>query len=140
MQFEQSHTHFVVDVEAFDGSERHRRRGLVAQVDDAAVYAELVDSKAALESRLGRSVDYLAWPVGWYTEDMVQLAKAAGYRALMTAEDGANATGDDVFHIRRVFVDGACDMASFRRILREPAYRPCQTSGRSTHGHSPPKE
>jgi peptidoglycan/xylan/chitin deacetylase (PgdA/CDA1 family) len=114
--------------------------GSVAGKDAAAVRAELVDSKATLEARLGRRVDYLAWPVGWYTEELVRMAKEAGYRALLTAEDGANAPGDDVFHIKRVFVDGACDLASFRRLLKEPAYRPCQTSGRSTHGHMPPKE
>jgi peptidoglycan/xylan/chitin deacetylase (PgdA/CDA1 family) len=102
------------------------------------VRAELVDSKAALEARLGRPVDYLAWPVGWYTDEMLQLAKEAGYRAVLTAEDGVNAPGGDVFRIRRVFVDGACDMEAFRRVLSEPAYRPCQTSGRSTHGHLPP--
>jgi len=114
--------------------------GSIPGKDAVAVRAELVDSKATLEARLGRRVDYLAWPVGWYTEEMVRMAKEAGYRALLTAEDGANAPGDDVFHIKRVFVDGACDMASFRRLLKEPAYRPCQTSGRSTHGHSPPDE
>ena len=108
--------------------------------DRAAVRAELAGSKAALEAHTGRRVDYLAWPVGWYTEEMVQLAKDVGYRALLTAEDGGNAAGDSVFHIRRVFVDGACDMASFRRILVEPAYRPCQKSGRSTFGHTPPEE
>ena len=114
--------------------------GSVPGRDSAAVRAELVDSKAALEGRLGRRVDYLAWPVGWFTEEMVQMAKEAGYRAVLTAEDGVNAPGDDVFHIRRVFVDGACDMASFRRLLKDPAYKPCQTSGRSTHGHSPPQD
>ena len=106
--------------------------------DAAAARAELTDSKATLEARLGRRVDSLAWPVGWYTEELVQLAKDAGYRAALTAEDGANAPGDDPFHIKRVFVDGACGMASFRAVLTRPAYRPCQTSGHSTHGHTPP--
>jgi len=114
--------------------------GSVPGKDSDAVRAELVDSKAALERRLGRRVDYLAWPVGWYTEEMVRMAKEAGYRAVLTAEDGSNAPGDDVFQIKRVFVDGACDMASFRRLLKDPAYRPCQTSGRSTHGHTPPQD
>jgi peptidoglycan/xylan/chitin deacetylase (PgdA/CDA1 family) len=114
--------------------------GRIPGKDVASVRAELVESKATLEARLGRPADYLAWPVGWYTEEMVQLAKEAGYRAALTAEDGANSPGDDVFRIKRVFVDGACDMASFRRLLATPAYRPCQTSGRSTHGHSPPPE
>ena len=108
--------------------------------DRAAVRAELADSKATLEAHIGRRVDYLAWPVGWYTEEMVRLAREVGYRALLTAEDGGNAAGDSVFHIKRVFVDGACDMASFRRILVEPAYRPCQTGGRPTFGHTPPAE
>lgn len=108
--------------------------------DRAAVRAELADSKATLEAHLGRRVDYLAWPVGWYTDAMVQLAQEVGYRALLTAEDGGNVSGGDVFRIRRVFVDGACDIASFRRILVEPAYRPCQASGRATFGHTPPAE
>jgi peptidoglycan/xylan/chitin deacetylase (PgdA/CDA1 family) len=108
--------------------------------DRAAVRAELIDSKATLEARLGRTVDYLAWPVGWFTEEMVQMAREAGYRGLLTAQDGGNAPGDDVFHIRRVFVDGACDMESFRRLLTDPAYRPCRTSGRATHRHTPPDE
>ena len=108
--------------------------------DRAAVRAELADSKAMLEAKTGRRVDYLAWPVGWYTDEMVELAKDVGYRALLTAEDGGNAPGGDVFRIRRVFVDGACDLASFRRLLVEPAYRPCQTSGRATFGHTPPED
>jgi len=105
--------------------------------DRAAVRAELADSKAMLEAKTGRRVDYLAWPVGWYTDEMVELAKDVGYRALLTAEDGGNAPGGDVFRIRRVFVDGACDMAAFRRVLVEPAYRPCQAGGRPTFGHTP---
>ena len=108
--------------------------------DRAAVRAELADSKATLEARTGRRIDYLAWPVGWYTDEMVELAKEVGYRALLTAEDGGNARGGDVLRIRRVFVDGACDLASFRRLLVEPAYRPCQTSGRATFGHTPPED
>jgi peptidoglycan/xylan/chitin deacetylase (PgdA/CDA1 family) len=108
--------------------------------DRAAVRAELADSKATLEAKTGRRIDYLAWPVGWYTDEMVELAKEVGYRALLTAEDGGNAPGGDVLRIRRVFVDGACDLASFRRLLVEPAYRPCQTSGRATFGHTPPED
>jgi peptidoglycan/xylan/chitin deacetylase (PgdA/CDA1 family) len=108
--------------------------------DRAAVRAELADSKATLEAKTGRRIDYLAWPVGWYTGEMVELARDVGYRALLTAEDGGNTPGGDVLRIRRVFVDGACDLASFRRILVEPAYRPCQASGRATFGHTPPEE
>ena len=107
--------------------------------DRAAVRAELAVSKATLEAKTGRRIDYLAWPVGWYTEEMVQLARDVGYRALLTAEDGGNAPGDSVFHIRRVFVDGACDMAAFRRILVEPTYRPC-AGAHATFGHTPPAE
>ena len=108
--------------------------------DRAAVRAELADSKATLEAKTRRRIDYLAWPVGWYSDEMVELAKEVGYRALLTAEDGGNAPGGDVFRIRRVFVDGACSLESFRRILVAPVYQPCQTNGRATFGHTPPTD
>jgi peptidoglycan/xylan/chitin deacetylase (PgdA/CDA1 family) len=122
----------------------HRRDNLVTWMEGkvpgrgpADVRAELVDSKRTLEKRLGRAVDYVAWPVGWFNEAMVRLAREAGYKAVLTAEDGWNSPGDDVFRIKRVFVDGACTAADFRRILVDSVYRPCQAGGTVTRGHSP---
>ncbi len=78
---------------------------------------ELSESRRMLEQRLGRPVPYLAWPSGWYDDNLVALAQDAGYSALLTSESGLNRKGDDVLRIKRVFVDGACDLPTFRRTI-----------------------
>ncbi|WP_010574981.1 polysaccharide deacetylase family protein [Leptospira kmetyi] len=98
---------------------------------------ELKESKRILESKLGIPIDYLAWPCGWYNEKLVQLAKESGYKALLTTEDGPNLPGEDPYRIKRVFIDGKCDLASFIEQLENPRYIVCQKSQKPTLGNSP---
>lgn len=98
---------------------------------------ELVESKRLLEDKLGMPVPYLAWPVGWYNDRLVKMAKQAGYTGLLSAEDGANGPGDDVYQIKRLFVDGACDLPAFIRLIESHRYEPCAKGLRVTRGHSP---
>lgn len=80
----------------------------------ADVRGELVDSKRELEAQLGRSVDYLAWPLGLYNDAMVELAVSVGYKALLTTDDGKhNGVGSDVLRIRRLGINGECDLSVF---------------------------
>ena len=96
---------------------------------------ELSESKRVLEQRLGRPVPFLAWPSGWFDDTLVALAQQAGYSALLTTEGGLNRRGDDVLRIRRTFVDGACDLLTFRRTVTSGRYASCQT--RNNQGRSP---
>ncbi len=105
-------------------------------IDDARL--ELTESKRLLESRLGHPITALAWPCGWYNDDLVQMAKDAGYSMVMTAQEGKNGPGSSMLAIRRTFVDGACDLATFAKTVRTGGYRVCATSGRPTLGHLPP--
>jgi peptidoglycan/xylan/chitin deacetylase (PgdA/CDA1 family) len=98
---------------------------------------ELEASRRELERRLERPIRYLAWPRGWYNDALTQMADAVGYEAILTTDDGLNRAGDDEHRIKRVFVDGACDIAQFDRQLRDGRYRVCQTSRAPTRGHSP---
>jgi peptidoglycan/xylan/chitin deacetylase (PgdA/CDA1 family) len=52
--------------------------------DDAELRAELVESKATVEERLGRPCTTLAYPYGEYDERVVAAAGAAGYAAAGT--------------------------------------------------------
>jgi peptidoglycan/xylan/chitin deacetylase (PgdA/CDA1 family) len=80
----------------------------------ADVRGELVDSKRELEAQLGRRIDYLAWPLGLYNDSMVELAVSVGYKAMLTTEDGMqNRVGADVLRIRRLGVNGLCDLSVF---------------------------
>ena len=65
------------------------------------------------------------------------MAKQVGYEGLLTAEDGANGSGDSVYRIRRLFVDGACDLNAFIRLINSHRYEPCAQDAWVTRGHSP---
>jgi len=93
--------------------------------NDAAY--EVRESKKVLEERLQRRVPYFAWPKGAYNEKLVKIAKDAGYEAVLTVEDGANRHGDDLFRIKRIFIDGACDLETFAQTLRDHRYHVCRT-------------
>ncbi|MGZ8259090.1 MAG: polysaccharide deacetylase family protein [Caldimonas sp.] len=91
---------------------------------------ELGESKRVLEQRLGRPVPYLAWPSGWFDDTLVKLAQEAGYTALFTTEPGLNRRGDDVLRVRRTFIDGGCDLLTFRRAVTTGQAYTCKTRQR----------
>ena len=59
----------------------------------------------------------------------MSLAQEAGYSGLVTQESGLNRPGDDVLRIKRTFVDGSCDMLTFRRTVTTGQYYVCQRGG-----------
>ena len=103
----------------------------------ATARAELLDSRQELLRRLHRSAKYLAWPCGWYTDALVQLAQEAGYEALLTAEAGLNTAGGDVLRIKRTFIDGQCTMADFAMTVADGKYRVCSAQGAPSLGRLP---
>jgi len=112
--------------------------GKVPGKDLETARAELVDSKRELERHLHRPVNYLAWPCGWYTDPLVQLAVDAGYSALLTAEAGLNASHGDVLRIKRTFVDGSCGLDEFARTVVDGRYRVCDRQRAPTLGTASP--
>jgi peptidoglycan/xylan/chitin deacetylase (PgdA/CDA1 family) len=93
-------------------------------VDDEAARREIVDSKLALESRLGRAVDGFCYPAGLYGERERALVADAGFRAATTCEPGANAPGGDALTLRRTAIDGSDRLADFRAKLAGGHDRP----------------
>jgi len=82
------------------------------------VTAEIAASKLSLEHQLKKPVDTIAWPSGWYNEHMLYLAKQAGYKGSMMAwGNGGNHPGDDPFQIKRILVDGECNIDEFRQLI-----------------------
>lgn len=92
----------------------------------ADVWKELRTSKKILEKKLRRKVTKLAWPCGWYNDQLVNMAKETGYDALLTTIQKGNVKGDDVFRIKRFFVDGRCNLEDFRLILEKGESAHCQ--------------
>jgi hypothetical protein len=63
-----------------------QRRQLITAVESEDEYRgrlqyEIVRSKEILESKLGKTVDFLCWPHGDNTQEAHELAIASGYRA-----------------------------------------------------------
>jgi len=85
--------------------------------DENDIMSELIDSKLILERNLGKSVNFLAWPSGYYNQKLIQNAKLAGYEGTLTIEMGTNNPGDDPYKIKRLFIDGNCNIEHFIKIL-----------------------
>lgn len=78
---------------------------------------EIINSKLTL-SLLGKAVDSIAWPSGYYNQQILDFAKYAGYKSAMMAwGDGGNSPGDDPFQIKRVLVSGKCNITQFEQMV-----------------------
>jgi peptidoglycan/xylan/chitin deacetylase (PgdA/CDA1 family) len=87
---------------------------------------ELTESRRVLTEKIGRQVTYLAWPVGFYNDSLIELAKESGYVALFTVDKGVNYPGDDPLKIRRTMIHGACDNQAFAQILQDGISHKCE--------------
>jgi len=82
------------------------------------VVSEITDSKMSLERNIGKPVNYLAWPAGYYNAELIRMAKKAGYKGTTTTDEGVNKPGDNPFAIKRLFVDGSCNLEQFARMMK----------------------
>lgn len=76
-------------------------------------YHELVDSKRELEARLGRKVNVLCFPVGYFSDRVIERCKSAGYEQVYASYPG-NIT-DDYVQPRCLVQD--LSVKDFRRAL-----------------------
>ena len=78
-----------------------------------AARREIVDSKAMLEKELGRRVDYLAYPTGGFSKEIMSLVVEAGYKAAFSTNRGCDRRTRDLFELKRIRfqdTDGAVEM------------------------------
>jgi peptidoglycan/xylan/chitin deacetylase (PgdA/CDA1 family) len=82
-------------------------------LSDDQLRTELVTSKAILEQRLGRAVEFFALPGGTgRMARVVRLARAAGYRGLCTSRVGLNRLEANPFSLRRIPITCATSRAT----------------------------
>lgn len=74
---------------------------LLPQCDDLQLTRELVESKAKLEGWLNKPVDHFCYPNGDFDERTIHALRAAGYQSAVTTGFGLNASGGDLFRLRR---------------------------------------
>ncbi len=101
---------------------------------------ELVVSKAIIEQRLQRPVDFFAYPFGLaehFDADTEELVRAAGYRAACSAIEGRNPAGSNLFALRRVYVPDEPPSLFAYRLLRAARSISAESPGwpRASHSH-----
>jgi peptidoglycan/xylan/chitin deacetylase (PgdA/CDA1 family) len=93
----------------------------LAALTDADRERELVDSKLALEDRLGIEVAHFSAPFGAvanFNPAVAQAAQAAGYASCATAQRGVNALPADVYSLRRHHLVADWSLEEVRYFLR----------------------
>lgn len=65
---------------------------------------EIIQSKRAIEERIGRPVQFLSYPVGGFTPQVQAIVKEAGYRAACTTNRMSSRQIMDRFALRRIKV------------------------------------
>lgn len=66
-----------------------------------AVQRELTEARAICERELAVPVRDFAYCNGWYSEEVIQTLKQAGYRSAVTTEDFHNVIGGDPYTLKR---------------------------------------
>jgi len=86
------------------------------QLPEPLVREELCTSKRWLEDELGRAVPGLAYPFGYSSRLVRQLAREAGYRYAHAVDNRTAGADADPFRQPRLTIRRATTMAEFRRL------------------------
>ncbi|WP_027634636.1 polysaccharide deacetylase family protein [Clostridium hydrogeniformans] len=83
----------------------------------------LEDSKKSLEDIIKKQVTSIAYPFGTYNNDVLKDSKALGYTLGFTTDKGWGNGKNDLFKIKRVYVNGNANMDVFKERLNNPNYK-----------------
>lgn len=78
-----------------------KSHALLTQINNQQVAKELRESKRAIENNLSKPVYFLSYPNGYYNEEIIQIAKDAGYLACFTCLPGANKKSTNSLELKR---------------------------------------
>jgi peptidoglycan/xylan/chitin deacetylase (PgdA/CDA1 family) len=85
------------------------------------VRSQLVKSKETLENKLQSQVTMLAWPFGIFDDELIGIAREAGYTAGFTIEGRHATPGDSVMALPRYLVTQSFQMKLFAEIMGSKA-------------------
>ena len=93
--------------------------GSLTDLTDEKIHYELTEAKHDIEQRLGKEVEFLAYPTGAYNLHIASLVKEAGYKGAFTVRNGNMDRATNFYAIERVPIFRTADtFASFLGRLR----------------------
>jgi len=81
----------------------------LSQVDNHQLQDELAISKKIIEEKIGKKIDYLAYPGGSYNERVIEATKSAGYQAALSVYKIIDQVPKYRYVIRRFHADDALE-------------------------------
>ena len=87
------------------------------ELSESALRQELEYSKRVLEGNLKIKIDYFSSPTGFYNPKLPELAKKAGYRAVLISRAALNRAGER-FILNKTSVKRGCDLKRFISIVQ----------------------
>lgn len=105
---------------------------------------EIIQSKLTIESIIRKQVLTIAWPNGYFTDEMLNVAASIGYIGTQTIDDNwctksnvslentpecqwltGNTYGQNQFTMKRIFIDGRCTAAEIGKWIIQGHASPC---------------
>ncbi|MBI4129953.1 polysaccharide deacetylase family protein, partial [Candidatus Roizmanbacteria bacterium] len=93
--------------------------GTHAQLDTLQkdeMYREVKTSKAILEHRLKKKIDYFAYPKGRYNNEVLSLVRQANYKLAFSMDDGRITKNTDFLRIPRIGINRSHSLSEFRTL------------------------
>lgn len=87
--------------------------------DEKEIENDLLLFQEIFRRELGRNTELLAWPFGIYSKRTVAIARKAGFKYIMTSNEGYLKTGDSLLEIPRLNINNKLDMVSFQQYIGE---------------------
>ena len=98
------------------GSHGHQHIPLT-KLNQHDIQYELKTSKTILENNLGMPANFLSLPGGYFNDEVKQIAKGLGYKAVLTSNFGINENGMDLYALRRIGVRGYYSHSNLERLI-----------------------
>jgi len=78
---------------------------------------ELRRSKELIEEKINRSVELLSLPGGFYNQEVIKIAKEAGYKMIFTSDIGYDQWKGRSFLLKRFVIRGDYTLEEFKKII-----------------------
>jgi peptidoglycan/xylan/chitin deacetylase (PgdA/CDA1 family) len=99
--------------EGFEIGSHSMTHAYLTDLDESGLRHEICDSKLQLEQIIGKPVDHFSCPGGRCDQQVVAVARAAGYKTLATSRIQANSRKTDLFALGRVAILRGIPLSTF---------------------------
>jgi peptidoglycan/xylan/chitin deacetylase (PgdA/CDA1 family) len=100
-----------------------RTHAFLTDLGPSALETEIVHAKHDLEQIVGQRIEHFSCPGGRWNRQVSELARAAGYRSVLTSRTGVNYAHSDPYRLARVAIDRSLSSSEFLRICQGKSLR-----------------